>query len=264
MPHRRTMTLAARLFLILALALSACGKTQASADGPVVMAPSSLQEALEEVADAWAARGHDRPVLSFAGSPVIARQIQGGAPADIVVLADEQWMDVLEAENLLADATRLALLGNRLVLVSPLSTNSGKISGNLDSLPLLLGQQRLAMADPDSVPAGRYGKMALQSLGLWDQLSRQIAPTENVRAALALVERGEAPFGLVYASDLAASDKVRLAAEIPEAAQPPIRYPAALLTSSTDLDARAFLAFLTAPEAEAIFAKYQFVRLAQR
>jgi len=264
MPHRRTMTVVARLFLILALALSACGKSQSSADGPVVMAPSSLQEALEEVVDAWAARGHDRPVLSFAGSPVIARQIRSGAPADIVLLADEQWMDVLEAENLLADNTRLALLGNRLVLVSPLSSNGGEISGNLDSLPILLGQQRLAMADPASVPAGRYGKMALQSLGLWEQLSGQIAPTENVRAALALVERGEAPFGLVYASDLAASDKVRLAGEIPEAAQPPIRYPAALLTSSTNPDARAFLAFLTAPEAEAIFAKYQFFRLAQR
>lgn len=258
------MTLVARLFLILTLALSACSGNGTSPDRPVVLAPSSLQEALEEVADAWATQGHSRPVLSFAGSPTIARQITGGAPADIVLLADEQWMDRLEAENMLVSGTRRALLGNRLVLVAPLEAANAPISPTMDNLPALLTDGRLAMADPDSVPAGRYGRMALQTLGVWDELSGRIAPTESVRAALALVERGETPFGLVYASDLAASGNVRLAAELPAAAQPPIRYPAAILASSTHPDAPGFLAFLASPQAEAIFARYQFFRLAEQ
>lgn len=257
------MTIAARLFLILALALSACGGDSPPPDGPVVLAPSSLQEALGEVADAWAAQGHALPVLSFAGSPTIARQVIGGAPADIALLADEQWMDRLDAGNMLAAGTRRALLGNRLVLVAPLEAATAPVAPGLENLPALLGAGRLAMADPDSVPAGRYGKMALQSLGLWDALSGRIAPTENVRAALALVERSEAPFALVYASDLAASDRVRMAAEIPASAQPPIRYPAALLAGSSHPEARGFLAFLASPDAEAIFARHQFFRLAE-
>ena len=258
------MTSLVRMFLILTLALSACSKSEPAADGPIILAASSLQEALEEVAGAWVAHGHNRPVLSFAGSPAIARQIEGGAPADIALLADEQWMDVLEAENFLAPETRRALLGNRLVLVEPVESANAPVSENLDNLPDLLGHNRLAMADPGSVPAGRYGRAALQSLRLWDKLSGQVAPTENVRAALALVERGETPYGLVYASDLAASAKVRLAADIPQTAQPPIRYPVALLASSSHADARDFLQFLASPEAEAIFARYQFFRLAQR
>ncbi len=258
------MKLASWLFLILTLALSACGDRSTAPDGPIVLSASSVQEALEEVADAWAAKGHDRPVLSFAGSPTIARQIESGAPADIALLADEQWMDELETKNFLAAGTRRTLLGGRLVLIAPLESKNAPVTENLDNLPALLGRSRLAMADPDSVPAGRYGKMALQSLGLWDDLSSQIAPTENVRTALALVERGEAPFGLVYASDLVASDLVQMAAEIPGAAQPPIRYPAALLASSTAPDAQDFLLFLASPEAQAIFARYQFIALAER
>ena len=258
------MKSAARLFLILTLALSACGGRSTEPDGPIVLAASSVQEALEDVADAWAAQGHDRPVLSFAGSPTIARQIEGGAPADIALLADEQWMNVLESRNFLAAGSRRTLLGGKLVLIAPLEAKTAQVSENLDNLPTLLGRGRLAMADPDSVPAGRYGKLALQSLGLWDDLSGQIAPAENVRTALVLVERGEAPFGLVYASDLAASDLVQLAAEIPDAAQPPIRYPAALLASSTAPEAADFLLFLASPEAEAIFARYQFLTLAAR
>lgn len=266
------MTFITRLYLILtlvlslslALALAACSAEAPAPAGPVVLGPSSLQEALGDAADNWTAQGHARPVLSFAGSPTIARQIAGGAPADIVLLADEQWMDQLEGQDLLASGTRRALLGNRLVLIAPVGEARKAIAPNLNDLPTLLGTNRLAMADPDSVPAGRYGKMALQTLGLWDQLSNRIAPTENVRAALALVERGEAPLGIVYASDMAASDKVILAAEIPEDAQPAIRYPVAILASSTHADARGFLAYLASPEAEAIFARYRFFRLAEQ
>ncbi len=254
----------ARLFLILTLALSACRVDSPAPDGPIVLAPSSLQEALASVADSWAAQGHSRPLLSFAGSPTMARQVSGGAPADIVLLADEQWMDRLEADSLLAPGTRRALLGNRLVLIAPIGEDRTRLSPTLDNLPALLGSGRLAIADPDSVPAGRYGKMALETLGLWDKISGRIAPTENVRAALALVERGETQFGLVYASDLIASDKVMLAAEIPEDAQPPIRYPVAILASSTHADARDFLAYLASPEAERIFSRYEFFRLAEQ
>lgn len=262
------MTLMARLLLILtmapALALAACSAEGPAPAGPIVLAPSSLQEALGEVSDSWAAQGHARPVLSFAGSPTIARQISGGAPADIVLLADEQWMDQLEGENLLVPRTRRALLGNRLVLIAPADQPREVVSPNLNNLPALLGADRMAMADPDSVPAGRYGKMALQALGLWDQLSTRIAPTENVRAALSLVERGEAPFGLVYASDMAASGKVVLAAEIPDGAQPPIRYPVAMLASSAHPEARGFLTYLASPDADRIFARYQFFRLTEK
>lgn len=256
--------MAARLFLILTLALAACSVGESASDGPIVLAPSSLQEPLEAVAEAWTAMGHNRPVLSFAGSPAIARQIAGGAPADIALLADEQWMDVLEGENQLKSGTRRALLGNKLVLIAPLNAPILPVAENLDNLPDLLGDGRLAMADPDSVPAGRYARFALRSLGVWDRFSGKIAPTENVRAALALVERGEVPFGLVYASDLAASNKVRLAANIPETAQPPIRYPVAILGRSSHPEARAFLAFLASPEAEKIFTRYQFFRLPEQ
>ncbi len=260
------MTLMARLLLILTMppALAACSAEGPAPAGPIVLAPSSLQEALGEISDSWAAQGHARPVLAFAGSPTIARQIAGGAPADIVLLADEQWMDQLEGENLLAPGTRRTLLGNRLVLIAPADQPREVVSTNLNNLPALLGADRMAMADPDSVPAGRYGKMALQELGLWDQLSTRIAPTENVRAALVLVERGEAPFGLVYASDMAASGKVVLAAKIPDGAQPPIRYPVAMLAISAQPEARGFLAYLASPGADRIFARYQFFRVTEK
>lgn len=257
------MTLPARILAILTLFLTACGSDGAQTGGPVVLAPSSLQEALEEVADAWSAKGHPRPQFSFAGSPAAARQVSGGAPADVVLLADEQWMDLLESKDLLVAGTRRALLGNKVVLIAPAAAKP-MVSENFANLPALLGGGRLAMADPDSVPAGRYGRMAFESLGLWEELSGRIAPAENVRAALALVETGEAPFGVVYATDLAASEKVRLAAEFPERSQPPIRYPAALVAGSAHPDARDFLTFIASPEAEAIFIRYRFTRLAER
>lgn len=257
------MNLPLRLLAVLTLFLTACSSSDAAPGGPVVLAPASAQEALEDVADAWAAKGHARPRLSFAGSPAAARQVSAGAPADIVLLADEQWMDQLESENLLAAGTRRALLGNRLILIAR-ANSTAVVADDFTNLPVLLGEDRLAMADPQTVPAGRYGRMALQSLQLWDELAAQIAPAENVRAALALVEAGEAPFGVVYATDLAASDRVRIAGEFPERSQPPIRYPAAILAASEHPEARDFLSFIASPEAEAIFLRYGFTRLAER
>lgn len=241
-------------FLLLSL-LAACGAQSrdapvADGKGPVVLAAASLQEALTEVAGAWAARGHTAPVLSFAGTSALARQVEQGAPADLFVSADEDWMDALERQGLLRSGTRADLLSNRLVLIAPLASDASGLGDLADG--------RLALADPDSVPAGKYARAALEHLGTWTGVSSRIAPAENVRAALALVERGEAPLGIVYATDALASGKVRVVETLPAASHPPIRYPLAILTASTHPDAAALRAFLASPEAAEIFARHGF------
>lgn len=252
-----------RLLLILGILLcAACAGEQPR--GPVVLAASSLQPALQQVADAWTAQGHPPPVIAFAGTPALARQVQGGAPADIVFFADELWMDALEGQDQLSPGSRRALLGNTLVLVTPSSDKRFRISADPRAALIALGDGRLAMADPDSVPAGRYGEAALRSMGVWELVEGKVVPTENVRASLALVERGEAAMGLVYASDAAATSSALHSLPLPTAAQPPIRYPAALLAGSRHSDARAFLDFLASEEAASIFARSGFPRLTKR
>ncbi|MCP5396195.1 MAG: molybdate ABC transporter substrate-binding protein [Sphingomonadaceae bacterium] len=230
------------LILSLAVMLWSCAPT--SPRGPVVLAAASMQEAIGEIADSWAAQGHARPVLSFAGTPALARQVEAGAPADLFIAADEAWMDELERKQLLKPGSRRVIVGNALVLVAPATKETG---GN-----------RLAMADPNAVPAGRYGKAALESLGLWEEARNRIVPTENVRAALALVERGEVAQGLVYASDAAASRKVRVLQALPASSHPPIRYPLAVLSSSTHADAGALADFIAGPEGQAILQQHGF------
>lgn len=241
--------------LLLLSLLAACDAPSrraptAEGNGPVVLAAASLQEALSEVAEAWAGQGHPPPVLSFAGTSALARQVEQGAPADLFVSADEEWMDALERQGLLRSGTRADLLSNRLVLIAPVASRA---TGLAD-----LGEGRLALADPDAVPAGRYARSALEYLGTWGSVSARIAPAENVRAALALVERGEAPLGIVYATDALASDKVRVVEALPAASHPPIRYPLAILAASAHPDAAALRAFLTSPEAAEIFARHGF------
>lgn len=248
-----TRRLAALRLLLLALlfpALVACGKADEPQAGPVVLAASSLQESLEQVGKAWAAEGHAAPVLSFAASSALARQIEQGAPADLFLSADEEWMDTLESQNLLRSGTRGDILTNRLVLV-------GKKGGTVRSLADL-GDGKLALADPGAVPAGKYAKAALESLGQWQAVEAKVVPAENVRAALALVERGEAALGIVYATDALASDGVDVLETFPETSHPPIRYPAAVLAGSKHSDAAAFLAFLGSDKAGQIFAKHGF------
>lgn len=241
-----------RLFCaaLLLAALPACGGAGGADRGPTVLAASSLQEALAEAGEAWRAQGHAAPVLSFAASSALARQVEQGAPADLFVSADEAWMDRLERADLLRAGTRTDLLSNRLVLIRP---EGGRTRG-LDGL----GDGRLALADPDAVPAGRYAKAALESLGRWQEVASKLVPTENVRVALALVERGEAALGVVYATDAQASDSVEVVETFPEATHPPIRYPTALLATSTHPDAEALLAFLGSAEAQRIFARHGF------
>lgn len=244
--------------IVLTAMLLACAKPVKEEQGPLVLAASSLQESLTAVADAWEAKGHATPRLSFAGSSTLARQLLNGAPADLFISADEEWMDRIEEAGLVKGGTRATLVGNRLVMIAPRDNDIDLDLNDAGSLAAALGTNRLAMADPDSVPAGRYGKAALQNLGIWPSVANRIAPAENVRAALALVERGQAPLGIVYATDARASDKVSIVTTLPATNHPPIRYPVAQLANSSDPHASAFLAFLASDEASAIFRRFGF------
>ena len=229
--------------------------------GPVtVFAAASLKTALDEVAAAYADETGAEMRPAFAGSSKLARQIQQGAPAQIFVSANPGWMDVLEKDGLLAAATRRDLLHNSIVLVAGPGADEGlslAIGPALD-LPAALGEGRLAMALVDAVPAGIYGKAALQSLGLWDGVADKVAQADNVRAALRLVATGEAPLGIVYATDAAAEDRVRVLGTFPAGSHPAIVYPAAIVKDGDDADTRAAFAFLTGDAARAIFARHGF------
>ena len=233
--------------------------TPAFASGPLVLAAASLQESLTAAADAWTARGHDKPVLSFAGSSALARQIAAGAPADLFISADEEWMDAVAAKGLIKPATRASFLGNRLVLIAPAAHPLKLAIRPGFPLAAALGTGRLAMADPDAVPAGQYGRAALTALKVWPSIEPKLVRAENVRAALTLVECDEATAGIVYATDARIAKGVRVAGIFPASSHKPITYPVALLTASTNPDAEAFRRFLLSRQGKAIFARYGFV-----
>jgi molybdate transport system substrate-binding protein len=226
--------------------------------GPLVLAAASMQEAMTAAANAWTARGHARPVLSFAGSSALARQIRAGAPADLFLSADEDWMRDVEQAGFVMRGSRANVVGNRLVLVTPKARPVRLRIGRAMPIARALGNGRLAMADPDSVPAGKYGKAALTRLGVWLSVERKIARGDNVRAALALVERGEVPLGIVYATDARIARGVAIVGAFPTDSHPPIRYPIARLTSSRHKEAEAFRRFLLSPSGKAIFTRYGF------
>lgn len=230
----------------------------APARPPVVLAAASLQESLTAAANTYAAKGHPKPILSFAGSSALARQIEQGAPADLFISADEAWMDYLAERRLIADRTRASFLSNRLVLIGPASKPLKVEIGPGFPLARLLGDGRLSMADANAVPAGRYGKAALTKLGVWRTVEGRVVQSDNVRAAMSFVERGEAPLGLVYATDARASSKVAVVGVFPAASHPQISYPLAQLRASKSPEAAAFRAFLLSREGRAIFAKYGF------
>jgi len=225
---------------------------------PLLLAAASLQESLNAAADAWAARHHERPTLSFASSSVLAKQIDAGAPADIFISADEPWMDDVAKHGLMKAGTRVSFLANALVLVAPAA--AAKPVAIRPGFPLakLLGDGKLAMGEVSSVPAGKYGREALTRLGVWDAVASHIAGADNVRSALALVERGEAPYGIVYATDAYASKGVKIVGVFPEASHAPITYPIALLTASTSPEADGFRRFLLSGAGKAIFKSYGF------
>ncbi|WP_241657532.1 molybdate ABC transporter substrate-binding protein [Aurantiacibacter suaedae] len=236
--------------------LAACGSEREGSDGPpVVLAAASMQEALEAAADGWAAQGHARPLLSFSSSAVVARQAAEGAPADLVVTADQQWMDWMEQQHLLRPGTRRTIAGNTLVLVAPGEPGEGRS----DVRAVLSGfSGHLALAEPETVPAGRYAMAALTRMGLAEDLATRIVPAENVRAALALVERGEVDLGIVYATDALASDKVTVLASFNPELHAPIRYPLAVLAESAQPEAEAFADYLESSAGQAILARHGF------
>ncbi len=221
----------------------------------VVFAAASLNEVLNQISATWQANGHAAPSFSFGSSGALAKQIDQGAPADLFLSADETWMDWLAKRDRLDAATRRDLVGNRLVLVErAASLKAVTIAKGADLTGILGADGRLAVGDPASVPAGIYARQALTSLGLWDGLRDRLAPAENVRAALLLVERGEAPAGIVYASDVRVSSKLAVAGVFPESSHPPIVYPGAVLKQAAmPQQAAQLLSYLAGGTAQAIF-----------
>ena len=225
-----------------------------------VFAAASLTEVLQDIGSSYETKTHDRVVFSFAASSTLAKQIEGSSGADIFMSADTDWMDYLDSKGLIDHSSRMNLLRNSLVLITPADSN---VSINVaDHFPLLAALRggRLSMADPDSVPAGKYGRTALIALGVWPSVQDHIVSAENVRAALAYVARKEAPLGIVYKTDAIAEPKVRIASMFPENSHQPIVYPAAL-TRDAKPEAKNFFGYLSGAKAKAIFEKAGFVVL---
>lgn len=245
-------TIVTLVLLVFGFALSA------HAEAVKVFAAASLKNALDDIGATWTAGTGKQAVMVLAGSSALAKQISEGAPADIFISADLAWMDDLESKSLIKPGSRVNLLGNTLVLISPAQSNQAVQLSDGTDLAALLAGGKLAVADVKSVPAGRYAKAALESLKLWDNVSGHLAQSENVRAALAFVARGEAPLGIVYGSDAAVEPKVRIAATFPAHSHPPIVYPAAIVATSVNPDTAAFLGYLRSAESRRIFRSYGF------
>lgn len=248
--NRRTLSLIAGLLFVATAPVAVAANT-------LVFAAASLTESLQAVGDAYAkTSGGAKPVFSFASSGALAKQIESGAPAQLFVSADEQWMDYVAERRLIDPATRVDFLGNRLVLVAP----KGKSDGiKIATVAKALGDGKLSLADPDSVPAGKYGKAALDKLGLWAGVESKVVRSDNVRAALAFVERGEAVAGVVYATDAAASKSVVVVDTFPVDSHPPIIYPIAMISAHATPEAEKFRRFVLSDEAKEIFRGFGFV-----
>ncbi|HWG81249.1 MAG TPA: molybdate ABC transporter substrate-binding protein [Stellaceae bacterium] len=244
------------------LAVVAAGApARAQAGDVLVFAAASLKNAMDDAVSAFEKTGGDKVRVSYGASSALAKQIEAAAPADMFVSADLAWMDYLQQRSLIQPQTRKSFLGNRLVMVEPATSDLEiDIAPNFP-LAKLLGGGRLAMADPDAVPAGKYGKAALETLGVWRSVEGKLARAENVRAALFFVARGEAPLGIVYQTDAAAENGVRIAGVFPESTHKPIVYPIALTSSSKNPAAAKFLAFLESPAAKPLFERQGFTVL---
>jgi molybdate transport system substrate-binding protein len=224
-----------------------------------VFAAASLTDAIKEVSAQWVAAGHQPLRMSFGSSSTLARQIEQGAPANLFGSADEKWMDYLGERNLIVNESRKNLLGNDLVLVVPADRpRHVAIEPGFDLLGLLGPTGRLAVGDPTNVPVGIYAEQALKKLGIWDSVSLRLAPSEDVRSGLLLVERGEAPAGIVYATDAAVSKAVMVAGTFPANTHDPISYPFAVIKAGDTTEARKLLAFLAGPQARAVFVRLGF------
>lgn len=230
------------------------------ADDITVFAAASLTESLTDIGRTYEAQSGKSVLFSFASSSALARQIEAGAPADIYLSANEQWMDYLDEAGLIETATRVSPISNRLVLIVPSDSDIGPpaIDESLDLGSLLGPNGRIAVGDPDHVPAGIYAKEALQSMGLWSFAEPRLARADDVRAALVLVGRGEAPLGIVYSTDAAISDRIRIVGIFPPETHAAIRYSFAVLRDQDNRDAVDFYSYLTGPEAIETFERYGF------
>jgi molybdate transport system substrate-binding protein len=245
-----------RFFLALCLLLA---PLTARAQALTVFAAASLTDAMKDVSTQWAKVGHLPLRLSFGASSTLARQIEQGAPANLFASADEKWMDYLADRKLIVADTRKDLLGNALVLVVPADKPQHVTIGpGFDLLGLLGKNGRIATGDPAHVPVGIYAEQALKKLGIWDSVAPHLARTDDVRAALLLVERGEAPAGIVYATDASASKAVMVAGTFPADSHDPIAYPFAVTKSGDTPEARTLMTFLAGPQARAIFKQHGF------
>ncbi|MDE2991356.1 MAG: molybdate ABC transporter substrate-binding protein [Chloroflexota bacterium] len=231
----------------------------AAAERVIVLAAASTAHVIDEVIGQFDAGPDDSVVASYAGTSALARQIESGAPADIFLAANEAWMDHVEAQGLIEPGSRQVLAGNRLVFVTSISDMAAfEPSATLD-LPGLLDGGRLAIGNPDHVPAGIYARQALEALGLWPDVRSQLAPAADVRAALALVARGEAPLGIVYATDAARIEGMHVLGTIPALLHEPVVYPVVLIAGRASPLATRFFEFLTGPEGRAAFARAGFI-----
>jgi molybdate transport system substrate-binding protein len=245
--------LLAAVGLLLALPLSSLPAPAQEARPVTIFAAASLQTALNAVSAEWRRETGKSATFSYAASSALARQIEQGAPADLFASADLDWMDWLQARRLIRPETRRTLLGNSLVLIAGRDWTGDLAIGPGFGLAAALGESRLALANPQAVPAGKYAQQALTSLGVWDRVGPRVAGADNVRAALALVARGEARFGIVYETDARTEPRVRVVGRFPADSHPPILYPVALTAGAAHPDAAAFLAYLGGPAATRIF-----------
>lgn len=248
--------MAAALFLFAAPALAE------NPEPVTVFAAASLKNALDDAAAAFRGTTGVEARISYAASFTLARQIEAGAPADVFISADRASMDYLADRKLIDPAARVDLLGNRLVLAAPATARFDQVALDRDAILGALGEGRLAMGDPASVPAGKYGRAAFEKLGLWSALQSRAAFSDNVRSALLFVARAEAPLGVVYATDARAEPKVKVVAQFPPTSHPEIVYPLAT-TARAGASARRFADFLKASTAKAAFEKQGFVFLPQ-
>jgi molybdate transport system substrate-binding protein len=262
-PSRRTWLIASAGAAAALLLAAPRQPAEAQGTDVLVFAAASLKTALDAGNAQWRTETGKKATISYAASSALAKQIEQGAPAQVFISADLDWMDYLAGKSLIKPDTRSNLLGNRIVLIAPKDkAQPVEIAAGFD-LAKILGDGRLAMANVDAVPAGKYGKAALEKLGVWASVANKTAQAENVRAALLLVSRGEAPAGIVYRTDAAADQSVKIIGTFPEDTHPPIVYPIALTASATHPDAAAFLAYIRSPAAKPLFGAQGFIVLSR-
>lgn len=259
--ERRVLRVALCILAILAITAGGMPGKAAAAEPETltVFAAASTTNAMNDIGKMFAEKGTAKYVPSYASSSTLAKQIEKGAPANVFVSADEPWMNYLDERKMVEPGTRFDLLGNKLVLIAPSDSKTTKVEiGPKFDLVKLLGDGKLAVGDPDHVPAGKYAKAALQKLEIWSAVEGKLARAADVRGALTLVERGETPFGIVYSTDAAITPRVRVVGVFPEGSHPKIVYPVALIAGKATPAAKGFIEFLKTPAVKAVFEKYGF------